>query len=157
MIICGIDPGYDRAGYAFLELKENRTFKVLAYGLVSTSKTLSFCDRILELGNDFDELFKRYQAQHLFMEKLFMGRNTTTVLQVSEARGVLRFLAKKNNMEVSEVAPTSIKKTVSGYGAADKTQMIRAITLLLQLPEPPHPDDVADALSVAFCGYIRLS
>ncbi len=156
MIICGIDPGYDRAGYGFVKIVENRC-EVLAYGLVSTQKNKSFCERIFELGMDFEQLFDTYKPDHIFIEKLFMGRNTSTVLQVAEVRGVLRYLAQKKKTPLSELAPTSIKKTVSGYGAADKQQMIRAITLLLKLPEAPHPDDVADALSIAFCGYIKLS
>lgn len=156
MIICGIDPGYDRAGYSFLKIESGK-YEVLAYGLVSTNKHSDFCDRIYELGNDFELLFEQHKPTHLFIEKLFIGRNTTTVLQVAEVRGVIKYLAKKHQLDIYEIAPTSIKKIVSGYGAADKSQMIRAITLLLNLSEAPHPDDVADALSLAFCGYIKLS
>lgn len=156
MIICGIDPGYDRAGYGFVKISGNKC-EVLGYGLVSTDKKNSFCERLFELGVDFEQLFDTYKPNHVFIEKLFMGRNTSTVLQVAEVRGVLRYLAKKKDIALSELAPTTIKKTVSGYGVANKQQMIRAITLLLKLPEAPHPDDVADALSIAFCGYIKLS
>lgn len=156
MIICGIDPGYDRAGYGFINVTQNG-YEVLSYGLISTCKKQSFEDRIFELGNDVESLFEKFKPKHLIIEKLFMGKNTTTVLQVAEIRGVLNYLAKKHQINITQISPTSIKKIVSGYGAADKTQMIRAITLLLNLPEPPHPDDVADALSLAFCGYIKYS
>ncbi len=156
MIICGIDPGYDRAGYGFLKVT-GQHHEVISSGLVSTDKTKTFAERLFELGNDIDSLFQKYQPQHLIIEKLFMGRNTTTVLQVAEVRGVMTYLALKHNIIITEIAPTSIKKTISGYGAADKSQMIRAVTLLLNLPEPPHPDDVADALALAFCGFIKYS
>ncbi len=156
MIICGIDPGYDRAGYGFLDV-QGQKHEVISSGIVTTDKTKPFGERLFELGNDIDSLFTKYQPQHLIIEKLFMGRNTTTVLQVAEVRGVMTYLAHKHNITITEIAPTSIKKIVSGYGAADKNQMIRAITLLLNLPEPPHPDDVADALALAFCGYIKFS
>lgn len=156
MIICGIDPGYDRAGYSFIRIQQNKC-EVLSYGLISTDKQKKFEDRIFELGNDIESLFQKYQPQHLIIEKLFMGKNTSTVLQVAEIRGILCYLAKKQQMNITQIAPTSIKKIVSGYGAADKNQMIRAITLLLNLPKPPYPDDVADALAIAFCGYIKYS
>ncbi len=156
MIICGIDPGYDRAGYGFLKIR-NGSFEVMSYGLVSTDKKKSFSERLFELGGDIDSLFQKHKPDVLIIEKLFMGRNTSTVLQVSEVRGVMSYLASKNNIQILELAPTSIKKIVSGYGAADKNQMIRAVTMLLNLPQPPSPDDVADALALAFCGYIKYS
>ncbi|MGL5956253.1 MAG: crossover junction endodeoxyribonuclease RuvC [Brevinema sp.] len=157
MIICGIDPGYDRAGYGFLKIHHQQVHEVLSYGLISTDKKKSFPERLFELGSDVDLLFQKYQPSHLFIEKLFMGRNTTTVLQVAEVRGVLCYLAQKHSIAITEIAPKSIKKIVSGYGNADKHQMIQAITLLLNLPEAPQPDDVADALALAFCGYIKHS
>ncbi|MGL4394127.1 MAG: crossover junction endodeoxyribonuclease RuvC [Brevinema sp.] len=156
MIICGIDPGYDRAGYAFLEIS-SQGVKPLSYGLVSTSKDKNLQERLLEVGNDFEQLFQLYKPKHLYIEKLFMGRNTTTVLPVAESRGIIKYLAAKNQIEIHELSPSSIKKSVSGYGAAQKSQMIQAITFLLKLPSPPKPDDVADALSIAFCGYLKQS
>ncbi|MGL4387965.1 MAG: crossover junction endodeoxyribonuclease RuvC [Brevinema sp.] len=156
MIICGIDPGYDRAGYAFLEINSNGV-KPLSYGLISTTKEKKLQERLLEVGNDFEQLFQIYKPSHLYIEKLFMGRNTSTVLSVAEARGIIKYLATKNSISIHEIPPSSIKKAVTGYGSAQKNQMIQAITFLLKLSEPPRPDDVADALSIAFCGYLKLS
>lgn len=154
MIICGIDPGYDRAGYAFLQVENNKV-SVSAYGLVSTSKNADFSSRFLELGKDFQDLFDRYKPDYLYIEKLFMGRNTTTVLPVAEIRGLLRYLAGLRSIPFYEIAPKTVKKNVSGYGNADKNQMIRAVTLLLNLSEAPKSDDAADALAIAFCGFLQ--
>lgn len=156
MVIFGIDPGYDRVGYGILEIN-NRQCEVLSYGLISTSKQKHFDERILEIGNDLTQLLESYKPQHLFIEKLYMGRNTTTVLYVSEVRGMIRYLTVKQEISLTELAPNTIKKNITGYGAADKNQMTRAITALLHLSEPPRPDDVADALAIAFCGYLKLS
>jgi crossover junction endodeoxyribonuclease RuvC len=40
---------------------------------------------------------------------------------------------------------------VTGYGAADKTQVGRMVSVILQLAEVPTPDDTADALAAAIC------
>ena len=40
---------------------------------------------------------------------------------------------------------------MTGYGKATKEQVIYMVTKLLNLPKPPKPDDVADALAVAIC------
>ncbi|MGL4366836.1 MAG: crossover junction endodeoxyribonuclease RuvC [Brevinemataceae bacterium] len=156
MIVCGIDPGYDRCGYAFLELN-NGKINVLSYGLISTDKKNDFSSRIKELGDDFELLLNTYQPSHIYLETLYMGRNTTTVLGVAETRGIFRYISKKHNLTIAELSPNSIKKTISGYGAAGKSQMIQAITKLLNLPKPPYPDDTADALAIAFCGCLKIS
>ena len=156
LIICGIDPGFDRLGYAFLHLKSTHTTpEVLSYGLITTPKSSTFDERLLELSQDFDHLLTQHKPDAVYMESLYMGRNVTTVLFVAEVRGVLRYLTAKNNMPLGEIPPNTVKKTISGYGAADKSQMIRAVTTLLRLPAPPQPDDVADALAVALCGCLK--
>ena len=156
LIVCGIDPGFDRLGYAFLYLKSSSaTPEVLSYGLITTPKSSTFDERLLELSQDFDQLLTQNKPNAVYMESLYMGRNVTTVLFVAEVRGVLRYLTAKNGIPMGEVPPNTVKKTVSGYGAADKSQMIRAVTTLLRLPAPPQPDDVADALAVALCGCLK--
>jgi crossover junction endodeoxyribonuclease RuvC len=44
-----------------------------------------------------------------------------------------------------------VKQAVVGYGGADKRQVISMVTRILNLPEPPKPDDTADALAIAIC------
>ena len=59
--------------------------------------------------------------------------------------------AAKNGLELVERTPLQVKQSVTGYGKATKEQVIYMVTKLLNLPEPPKPDDVADALAVAIC------
>jgi len=40
---------------------------------------------------------------------------------------------------------------VVGFGGATKDQVQRMVAALLDLPEPPRPPDVADALALALC------
>ncbi|MGL5255010.1 MAG: crossover junction endodeoxyribonuclease RuvC [Brevinema sp.] len=158
MVICGIDPGFDRLGYAFLRQQTSHSApEVLSYGLITTPKQATFDERLFELSQDFNHLLAQYKPDSIYMESLYMGRNVSTVLFVAEVRGVLRYLAAKNKIPMGEVSPNTVKKTISGYGAADKSQMIRAVTALLRLPQPPQPDDVADALAVALCGSLKTS
>ena len=70
---------------------------------------------------------------------------------MGQARGVVLLAAAKNNLELVERTPLQVKQAVTGYGKADKKQVIYMVTKLLHLPKPPSPDDVADALAVAIC------
>jgi crossover junction endodeoxyribonuclease RuvC len=52
---------------------------------------------------------------------------------------------------VHEYAPRQVKKTVTGYGAAEKEQVRRMVSLLLGYPERSLALDASDALAVAIC------
>jgi crossover junction endodeoxyribonuclease RuvC len=44
-----------------------------------------------------------------------------------------------------------VKQAITGYGNADKPQIQEMVQRLLNLPEPPRPDDAADGVAVAVC------
>ena len=50
-----------------------------------------------------------------------------------------------------EYTPLQIKQAVTGYGKADKNQVIYMTMNILGIREKIKPDDTADALAVAIC------
>ena len=100
---------------------------------------------------EMDMLIKKYKPDVMGVEQLFFNRNVTTAIPVGQARGVVLLAAAKNGLELVERTPLQVKQSVTGYGKATKEQVIYMVTKLLNLPEPPKPDDVADALAVAIC------
>jgi crossover junction endodeoxyribonuclease RuvC len=50
-----------------------------------------------------------------------------------------------------EYSPREIKKAVTGYGQADKTQVQIMIKTLLHLQDSPLTHDASDALAAAYC------
>ena len=52
---------------------------------------------------------------------------------------------------IYEYTPNQIKQSLTGYGKADKIQMMHVVTSLLHLDKVPRPDDAADALAIAIC------
>ena len=95
------------------------------------------------------------------VEELFWNTNQTTGIRVAEARGVILCRAQKEGIKINEYTPLQVKQSVVGYGRAEKKQVITMVTMLLNLPAPPKPDDTADALAIAIChahtGGSRLS
>lgn len=88
------------------------------------------------------------------VEKLFFGKNATTAIPVGQARGVVLLCAAQNDLDVVEISPNEVKQSITGYGGATKEQVIFMVTKLLHLPEPPKPDDAADALAISIAaGY----
>ena len=105
----------------------------------------------MKLYDEIDALIKKNQPDAMGVEQLFFNRNVTTAIPVGQARGVVLLAAAKNNLEIIERTPLQVKQSVTGYGKATKEQVIYMVTKLLNLPEPPKPDDTADALAIAIC------
>ena len=72
-------------------------------------------------------------------------------MSVGEAQGVIMLAAAQSNMEVIEYTPLQVKETLTGYGRASKEEIQFMVQTLFSMEHPPHPDDVADALAIAFC------
>ncbi|HID92447.1 TPA: crossover junction endodeoxyribonuclease RuvC [Candidatus Gracilibacteria bacterium] len=150
MIILGIDPGYDRCGFALLSKNISTSeFEVLDFGVITTNKNDIFQDRLCDLGNDISDIINKYSPTILAIEKMFWGANVNNAIRVAEARGVIEFLCRKSGCEIVEYAPTEIKSKLVGHGRAEKFQVQNVLQMRLGLQNIPQPDDAADALAIA--------
>ena len=74
---------------------------------------------------------------------------------MAEARGIVLLVAGQKGLPVYEYTPNEIKKSLTGYGAATKTQIGEMVRMHLGLEKKPKPDDAADALAVAItCSFL---
>ena len=153
MLALGIDPGSAICGYGFVEHVDGKLV-AKSFGVITTSPKSRMQDRLLKIHTELDALIKTFQPQVMGIEKLFFGRNATTAIPVGQARGVVLLCAAQNNLDVLEITPNEVKQSITGYGGATKEQVIFMVTKLLHLPEPPKPDDAADALAISIAaGY----
>ncbi|KAF1073276.1 crossover junction endodeoxyribonuclease RuvC [Methanogenium sp. MK-MG] len=150
MIVVGIDPGIARVGYGVLE-RTARYPTPLAYGCIETKSSLSQSQRLREIYESISQVLDDYSPACVAIEQLFFSRNTTSAMQVSEARGVLLLAAVQRDIAIAEYTPNQIKQAVTGSGRADKHQVQEMMRRLLRLQEIPRPDDAADGLAVALC------
>ena len=153
MIILGIDPGTARTGYGLIETKEKDKGwtepSFLACGCVETSPSLSNQERLREVYNEINKIIKQYQPKVIAVEKIFFFKNAKTIIQVSEARGILLLLTAQKKIPLYEFTPLQVKMNIVGYGRAQKKQIQKMVKELLKLEKEPKPDDAADALAIA--------
>lgn len=150
MIILGIDPGYAIIGWGVLEYKNNH-FKVIDFGAITTDAGQYFPLRLSIIYNELNEIIKKYKPQVMSIEKIFYNSNAKTVIDVSQARGVITLAAFENKLEFAEYTPLQVKQSVVGYGRAEKKQVQEMTKTILGLNKVPKPDDTADALAMAIC------
>lgn len=153
MRIIGIDPGYAIMGYGIID-KSGNSFSPVAYGAVTTDKTMPMPDRLKHLYQGLTEIISKYQPEEASIEQLFFNTNTTTAIFVGQARGVAILACANSGLSIFEYTPLEIKTSLTGYGRAEKDQVQAMVKMLLNLPCVPKPDDTADALAAALChGY----
>ena len=150
MIILGIDPGLAIVGWGVVEYKNSR-FRTIAYGSLLTPAGTKVEERLEQIYQGVAQLIKTYSPEAVAVEELFFNTNITTGIRVAEARGVILLAAQMGGVPIYEYTPLQVKQAVTGYGRAEKKQVITMVTMLLGLAKPPKPDDTADALAIAIC------
>ena len=158
MTVLGIDPGLATMGWGVIT-SEKGVFKVVDYGVVTTPKELSLPERLEVLETGVNQLFERFHPDEVALEELFFNTNITTGINVAHARGVILLTCSKNCKRLFEYTPLQIKQALTGYGRAEKLQIMAMVKTLLRLDKVPRPDDAANALAVALthCQTNRLS
>lgn len=148
MTVLGIDPGYARMGWGVIDWNGS-SMRLVGCGCIETSAGTPMQLRLTSLHQGIRELLDRYKPDEVAFEELFFARNVTTALMVGAARGAAIIAAAAYTPNLYEYTPMQIKQAVTGYGKADKKQVQQMVKLLLGLPEPPKPDDAADAVACA--------
>ena len=122
MRILGIDPGFATIGFGLVEADRGQA-----------------------------RMIGRLAPEVISIEELFFNTNITTGIAVAHGRGVLLYAAEKCGVPLYEYTPSQVKLAVTGYGKAEKRQVMDMTRRLLKLQKIPRPDDAADALALALC------
>jgi len=153
MTILGIDPGYDRLGWAICKIT-GPNLSVIKYGCVQTNKKATIFERYNQIIEELSTVIKQYKPQELAIENLYFSKNTKTALRVSESKGVVITLAIQQKMTIYEYDPVTIKQAVTGFGKADKKAVEKMTLMQLKLTNNDEViDDAIDALAVAVTHY----
>lgn len=146
-IILGIDPGYDRMGWAVGTVR-GQQWQSLHYGVIQTSSKSPLTERYKILAHDLTAIIKTHSPGVAVIESLFFFKNQKTAMKVSEARGVIIKTCLAEGLKIAEFTPLQIKQAVTGYGRADKKSVEKMIRLQLKLGDRKIMDDAIDALAI---------
>ena len=150
MRILGIDPGYATIGFGVVEA-QGAQVRMVTYGAITTPAGLPLSRRLYQIGTDMEELIGKVHPDVISIEELFFNTNITTGIAVAHGRGVILYAAEKCGIPLYEYTPGQVKLAVTGYGKAEKRQVMDMTRRLLGLASVPRPDDAADALALALC------
>ena len=158
MRILGIDPGYAIVGYGVIDFNLGK-YRFVDCGAICTNSKEKLPSRLEYIFDEINYLVNFYTPQSSAVESLYFQNNQKTAIKVAEARGAILLSLKKGQVPVYEYTPLQVKSSVTGYGKAEKYQVIMMTKMILNLKEMPKPDDAADALAIALChaNYSKIS
>jgi crossover junction endodeoxyribonuclease RuvC len=150
LVILGIDPGLANTGWAIVECEGDR-YRSRSFGCITTASGQPIPARLKCIHDGLVELIERERPDECAVENVYFSKNVQTAFATGQARGVAILATADAAIPVEEYGPSEIKQAVTGYGAADKSQVTYMIRTILRLREDPKPDHAADALAIAVC------
>ncbi|MGB0571544.1 MAG: crossover junction endodeoxyribonuclease RuvC [Alphaproteobacteria bacterium] len=148
MRLLGVDPGLRFTGWGVVDMDGNR-LRHVANGVVKSGKG-ELAERLVRLHQGLNEVVSAHRPDSAAIEETFVNKDGQSTLKLGQARGIALLVPALAGIPVAEYAANSVKKSVVGYGHANKDQIAHMIDVLLPgaLVESP---DAADALAVAIC------
>jgi len=147
--ILGIDPGLRHTGWGLIRQEDNR-LSFVAAGRINPSPDLPMAERLRFLSQELEKIIASHAPHEAAIEETFVNKNAASALKLGQARGTAMVTAARAGLDVSEYAANKIKQTVTGFGHADKAQILAMIGILLPQSGKLTPD-AADALAIAIC------
>ena len=148
-MIIGFDPGLINTGWGVLE-KNERSETYIDHGCISTSKDDHLGKRLYLIYKESLTLLRKYSPSSIAVEKIFANKNPDSTMKLGKARAIIFLVAAKENINIFEYSPNTVKKNLVGYGHATKFQIIKMIERVF--PNLKIEDEnSADALAVAIC------
>jgi crossover junction endodeoxyribonuclease RuvC len=153
----GLDPGLVATGFGILEAQPGAV-TVVDSGVITTASTQPLEARLNAIYRAVHQLIELQRPTFLVVEDLYAEyKFPRTAILMGHARGVVYLAARQLDVVVTALAPSEVKRAVTGSGSAGKAQVQRAVQTLLGLSDLPRPSHVADALGLALTGLARLT
>jgi crossover junction endodeoxyribonuclease RuvC len=150
MRVLGIDCGTERTGYGIIE-SDGRIHRLVAAGCIRSSAKDALERRLLNIAAGLRGLFTEFRPDYAAVEEVFFAVNARSALKLSHVRGVALLIVAEASLPVAEYSPLEVKKSVVGFGRAEKSQVQQMVASILRLAEPIASEDASDALAIAIC------
>jgi len=150
MKIIGIDPGSVITGIGVIE-ESNGTPRLVGYDALKMKSSRPMPERLKMIYDFCTKKIKQLKPDTLAIETAFYGKNIQSTLKLGQVRGAIIIAAMNMNIPVTEYSPREIKKSVTGNGAASKTDVQVYIKNILRMKDDRILSDSSDALAIALC------
>lgn len=106
--------------------------------------------RLKTIYNSLNSIVDQYQPTDMSLEKVFFHKNARSSFALGQVRGVALLLAANRNLNIFEYNPTEVKQAVTGFGRAEKRQVMEMVKRIIKI-DKKITEDEADALGLCIC------
>lgn len=157
--ILSLDPAsLKNLGIAIIEIEKDNIKIIDHFTHVFKSNLENKEQRLVETKKIITKLIKKYNINMVLME-LSLGFGKAFVRsQIIEITGVIKLIACEKKICVKEIAPTRIKKLVTGSGKAKKQDMKKSIMGKFNIGKKDiGTEHEVDAIGVAFAHFVETT
>lgn len=156
MIILGIDPGLGTTGFGGIHCGI-ATPSLLTCGSIKTSPQDHISRRLFQIHTDINSLIHSLRPDLIAVENAFSHvRYPRAGILLGGVLGIIYLSVFNHKISMIELTPREVKNSLSGYGAAGKSQMKSAVKRLLNINNI-QSSHASDALAIALTAYYRKS
>lgn len=147
MLILGVDPGTITTGYGIVRKSGSSPIYVTS-GVIRSGNKKAQPEKLLNIYNSLGQIVLEYHPSVMVVESLFHAVNSQSLIKLGQVRGVILLVGAFHGMKVFEYSPREIKQGITGYGNAEKGQVMFMIQKILGIAGLKLSDQ-ADALAMA--------
>lgn len=125
MRILGVDPGFANCGWAVIE-----DGAILDCGVIVTTVKEEHDARLRHIYEDLALIIRDYRVTCIANERLPYNSKMQGTSNIVEVIGLLGLLAAKVGVRRVEYSPMTCKKSMTGFGNANKEDVMRFIRSL---------------------------
>jgi crossover junction endodeoxyribonuclease RuvC len=148
--ILGVDPGSQCTGFGVIA-RSGEKIHYIASGAIKLPKSASRHEKLRIIHEKITLVIQEHKPTHFAIEEVFYNKNPKSTMVLGEARGAAILSAAVAEVPIYEYSARSVKLSVTGNGAADKSQVNFMLGKILGLKPPPENTDESDALAIAIC------
>lgn len=153
-IILGVDPGSRLCGWGLVRQKGLKV-EFIAAGTIDLRKLTEDTDKLIMIYDELNQIISDSDPNLAAIESPFYHKNPQTLIKLTQARASAIIAIKKRDLPLTEFSPLEVKKTLTGRGRADKSQVAFMVSKTLDTSLDHLNDDATDALAIAICRCYR--
>ena len=146
----GIDPGLNFTGWGIVDCRKADSFSYVASGVIKTSTKTKHPERLNQIFSKSLEIIQFYKPEVVAIEDTYVNINNQSSIKLAQAKAATIIATSQSKIPLVEYPAKKVKKTITGTGNADKSQMIKMIKYWLPDVSTDISDE-ADALAIALC------
>ncbi|CAL7959957.1 Crossover junction endodeoxyribonuclease RuvC [Alphaproteobacteria bacterium] len=129
--VLGIDAGLRRTGWGVV-LKSKTQLEYIAAGIINNLYTeVGLTKRLGAIFDQIRHVIQTYKPDHCSIENTYINSNYETSLKLAQARTAAMLACYAEGLVPVEYQASTIKKSITGSGKADKVQIAKMVSLFL--------------------------